>query len=123
QYSMDGEQVRPDGADVGDAVPRSRVHWNDVRRKKNCRPGLACFVQEGVELLLDQRVEPARRLVEDQKLGPVHEGQHDAELLLVAAGVFPVAAAEVEVESFGEGAHELEVRAAAHAAEIGDNLR
>jgi len=40
-----------------------------------------------------------------------------------AAGVFPVAAAEVEVESFREHADEPHVRAAAHAAEVGHDLR
>src|SRR5437773_3979495 len=94
----------------------------DVRRKKGRRARIAGLTKQLVELLLVQRVEAAGRLVEDEQLRPVHEGEHDAELLLVAARVFAKAAAEVQVEAFGDVAHDLGVGAAAHASEVGDHL-
>src|SRR5438128_4774655 len=94
----------------------------DVRRKKNRRAIIAGFAQKQVELLLVQRVEATGGLVEDQQVGPVHEREHDRELLLVAARVLAKTPAEVELESLGEGMHLPRVDAAAHTAQIGNHL-
>ena len=47
-------------------------------------PVAAASRTSSAELVLQQRVEPARRLVEDEQLGTVHERLHEPELLAVA---------------------------------------
>ncbi len=73
---MEVLQVRdpdePAGAKDSDPVADMLDLGEDMRRK------------ELVELLLVQRIEPARRLVEDEEIGLVHEGEQDSELSLVA---------------------------------------
>src|SRR4029077_746158 len=81
-----------------------------------------CLAHQCVELLLVQRVEAARRLVQDQQIGPVHEGQQDRELLLVSARVLAKPAAEVEVETLRDRADVALVHPSAHASEVGDDL-
>src|SRR5579859_1870555 len=94
----------------------------DVRGKEYRRATVSRFVQQAVELLLVERVEPAGGLVEDQQVRLVHESEKDAELLLVAAGVFAESAAQIEVETLGDVADRFLVEPAAHAAEEGDDL-
>ena len=48
------------------------------------RAGRRGLAHEQAELVLQQRIEPARRLVEDEQLGTVHERLHEPELLAVA---------------------------------------
>src|SRR5439155_10913191 len=67
-------------------------------------------------------VKAARGLVQDQQLWAMHEGQQDAELLLVAARVLAKPAAEVEVETVRNVVHSLRVDATAHAAEVRDHV-
>jgi hypothetical protein len=43
-----------------------------------------CLPQQGLELVLHQRVQPRRRLVEHQQLRTVQESQHQADLLPAA---------------------------------------
>jgi hypothetical protein len=45
---------------------------------------LGVLAKEGVELALDERVEPAGRLVQDEEPGIGHEREHDGQLLAVA---------------------------------------
>src|SRR5438105_1134902 len=94
----------------------------NVRREKDRRAGIARFAQELIELLLVQGIEPARRLVEDEQVWPVHEREEDAELLLVAARVFAESSVEVKVEAFGDCAHAAPIHAAAHPAQICDDF-
>src|SRR5258708_2948662 len=119
-YLRDGhEAARPDDAHAVADVLDLR---EDVRRKEHCRATFSRFVQKLVELLLIERVEPAGGLVEDQQLRPVHESEEDAELLLVAAGVFAESPAQVEVEALRDVMHRFLVDAASHSAEEGDHL-
>jgi hypothetical protein len=48
----------------------------------------AGFADKGIELLRDQRVEARGGLVEHQQVRPVLQRDHQADLLLVALGVF-----------------------------------
>src|SRR5207248_6395458 len=105
-----------------DAIADMLDLGQDMRREKDRRAVVPGLAQQGVELLLVQRVEAAGRLVEDEKVRPVHEREHDRELLLVAARVFAKAPAEVEVEALGQLAHAPAVDAAPHAAQVGDDL-
>ena len=94
----------------------------DVRREErgaSLRDDLANELEEG---LLDQRVEPGRRLVEDQQVGPVLERDDQAHLLLVALGVLPEAAGWVEVEAGDEVGLVARVDAASEVAEVLDRL-
>ncbi|HVL97704.1 MAG TPA: hypothetical protein VM324_00210 [Egibacteraceae bacterium] len=62
---------------------------------------------------LEQWVEPACRLVEDEQLRTVHERLHDADLLLVALRQPADGPVEVEVEALSEGSDPVGARAAA----------
>src|SRR5712691_12291320 len=94
----------------------------DVRGKKDRGTAVARFAQQLVELLLVQGIEPARRLVEDEQVGPMHERKQDPELLLVAARVLAKSSVEVEVKALGDGAHVAPIHAAPHPAQVGDHL-
>ncbi len=64
---------------------------------------VARLAHHGEELALDERVEAAGRLVEHEELGPVHEGLHEPELLLVALGEGAHRAGEVQTQALREG--------------------
>src|SRR4029077_9605388 len=113
---------QPARADDADAVAYVLDLGKDVRRKEDCRPIFASVGDQVEELLLVQRVEAAGRLVEDEQRGLMHESEDDAELSLVAAGVFAVPAAEVEAEAVGQAAYDLEVRATPQRSEVSDHL-
>ena len=67
-----------------------------------CDPLPVASPQQVGELLLHQRVEARRGLVEHDKLGPMHERLHNAHLLPVAAGERPDRPVEVEGEAIRE---------------------
>ncbi len=54
------------------------------------------------ELALDERVEPAGRLIEHQQFGSMHEGLDETHLLLVALRQRPHRSAEIDVEAGSE---------------------
>lgn len=58
---------------------------------------------EVVDLLLDERVEPRGRLVEDEEGGLAHERLDQSDLLAVSLGQGPEGPVDVEVEPFGQG--------------------
>ena len=93
-----------------------------VRREKDGRSRRFHFADEPLKRLLIERVETARRLVEDQQARAVHESQHQSQLLLVATRVLAKAPAEVELQPLGELLDARRVDAAAHPAEVRDNL-
>src|SRR5436190_15503789 len=71
-------------ADDGHAVARALDLREDVARQKD-GPALGLgLADDGIERLLDERVEARRRLIEDQQLRPVLERDHEPDLLLVA---------------------------------------
>ena len=61
-------------------------------------PFFSRLFDHAVELLLIQRIESARRLIEDEDTGPVHESLDEDHLPLVARRVLAKLAAGVEVE-------------------------
>ena len=64
----------------------------DVAGEEDRRASLHSLAQGHEERLLDERVEPAGGLIEDEQLGPVLERDDHADLLLVALGVLLEAA-------------------------------
>ena len=71
-------------------------------REKDGPPFLPHLVEQGVELVLDERVETGRGLVQDQQVRPVHERLDEGDLALVARRELPYLAREVARQSFGE---------------------
>ena len=68
---------QPAGADDADAVGDVLHLVERVRREEDGAAVGGGLAQQRPELGLEQRVEPARRLVEDSELGPVHERLHE----------------------------------------------
>ena len=79
---------------------------------------LALLGDERDGLLLHQRVQAARRLVEDQQLGLVEGGLHEADLLAVATRQLAQRAVEVRLEALGQRVRAADAAQAAQAAEI-----
>ena len=73
--------------------------WLD---RKTVRPSALASRTQLVERLLDERIEPGRRFVEDEQLGAVLEGDDQPDLLLVALRVLLELARRVEVEAFDQ---------------------
>src|SRR5258708_1647048 len=113
---------QPARSDDADAVAQVLDLGKDVRGKEDRGSILASFGGQVEELLLVEGVEATGRLVEDEQWWLVHERDDDPELPLVAAGVFAIAAAEVEAESFGQVAYDLEIRAATQRTQVRDHL-
>ena len=115
EYDLDavrphaGELIQlPDGREV--AVPHDRYAiadmldlGEDMRRDEDRRAVAAGVTNQPVELLLVQRIEPARRLVEDEQGGLRRKREKERQLLLVAVRVLAVLATEIEVETFRDG--------------------
>ena len=70
------------------------------------------LADEPLELVLHQRIEAGGRLVEDQQLGPVHERQHQADLLPVALRQLPRRTIENDLEALDQlvGVRRIAVR-------------
>src|SRR5947208_16348467 len=81
--------------------------------------GLAHHVEEG---LLQQRVQPAGRLVEDEQFRLVHERLYHADLLPVALGQAADLRGQVEVEPPGQRGDPLAGYPAAQVAQVGQQL-
>src|SRR2546423_6079836 len=109
-------------ADDPDPVAHMLDLGEDVRGKKDGCTRVTRFADHRVELLLIQRIEPTGRLIEDQQLWPVHETDHNGELLLVAARVLAKALPQVEAESGADLFDKLRVDAAAQTSDVGDHF-
>ena len=118
--ALDGQQAPlvDHGDPVGDVL-ELREH---VRAEEDREPVCAGLAHELVEGLLEDRVQPARRLVEHHELGPVLEGLHDPDLLLVALRELPGRAVERQVEAAGQRPGGGEVAHALEAAEERERL-
>jgi hypothetical protein len=103
---LDGDQAPV--ADDRDAVAQTLDLVEVVRGQKDRRAALALLGHDLVELLLHERIQPARRLVEDQQLGRVKQGLDEADLLAVAARQMPHRPVEVGGEALGELARAAE---------------
>ena len=61
------------------------------------------LADHGKEFLLDEGVQPARRFVQHQQFGIMHEGLDEPQLLLVALGELAGVPAQVQAQPFGQG--------------------
>ena len=75
--------------------------------RKTVRPSARASNDHLLELVLIQRIQPARRLVEDQHARAVHERLDQSHLLLVAVRVVPEPPAGVEVEPRDAAARDM----------------
>ena len=104
---------------IADAVTRLLDLGQDVRRQEN-GPALGLgLADDAVEYLLDERVQARRRLVEEQQVGPVLEGDDQPDLLLVALRVLAELARRVHVQARDQV---LLVRLVDAAAQVGEVL-
>ena len=101
--------------DDGDAVDDALHFVELVGGQEHGPPFGDRLAHESRELVLHQRIEAGGGLVEDQQFRPVHEGQHDADLLPVAFGERAHGAVQDDVEPFDEVVEEGAVAHAAHA--------
>ena len=97
---LDGDQpALPDDADaVADALDLVEV----VRGEEDRRAAVAVLGDDGEELLLHERVQARRRLVEDEQLRLVEERLDEPDLLAVAARELAQRPVEVRLEALGE---------------------
>ena len=86
------------------------------------RPSALGLADQLVERLLDERIEPGGRLVEDEQLGSVLERDDEPDLLLVALRVLLELARCVEVEALDQRGLVGGVDAAAQVGEVLDRL-
>ena len=73
------------------------------------------LADQPLELVLQQRIQPGGRLVEHQQFGPVHEREHQPDLLPVALRQCPYRAVQLDAEPFDELVAIARGRHAAHA--------
>ena len=79
--------------------------------------------EQRVETLLDERVEPCDRLVEDQQLGLVHERLNQAELLAVTGRELPHRASELRAEALGQLIAQAPVHTSAQVGQVVEHRR
>ena len=89
-----------------------------VGREEHGGAGRPRLAHQLVELLLVQGVEPAAGFVEHQQPRPVHEGEQDPELSLVAGRVLTELETEVQVQPLGDLLHPRLVHAAPQRPEV-----
>ena len=80
--------------------------------RKTVAPAFDPLADDLEDGLLVQRVETARRLVEKEQFGVVHERKHERELLLVALGELLHALRGVELQALDEVGRRRRLRAA-----------
>ena len=95
-------ELQPSLPDRGDPIGHVLHLGEHVRGEEHRAAVVHPFAQERVEGLLHQRVEPGRRLVEDEQLGPVEEGEDDPDLLAVALRERPYRTVELELQAAGD---------------------
>ena len=93
------QTARPDDAD---AVGRVLDLVEGVGREEDGAAVGGGLAEQRAHLRLQERVEPARRLVEHGQLGLVHERLHDPDLLPVAARQLPDRAVQLDAEPLAE---------------------
>ena len=78
---------------------RDALHFVEfVGREEDGRPGAYQFTHQTFELVLHQRVKSRCRLVEDDQLRSMHDGEQDADLLPIALGQRASGPLEVDLE-------------------------
>ncbi len=115
-----------DGADLDQETLADDPHpvggllhlGEDVGGEEDRRPVGHRLAEDAEERLLDERVQARRRLVEQEQLGAVLEGDDEGDLLLVALAVLLELARRVEVEALDEAGLVGGVDAAAQVGEV-----
>ena len=95
---MMSRPILDDGQAIDDALYLVEL----VGRQEDGSPFGDRLPNEPRELVLHERVEPGGRLIEYQQLRPMHEGQHDADLLPVPFREGPHRAIKDDVEPLDE---------------------
>ena len=109
-------------ADDGHPVARPLDLGQDVAGQEDGPALGARLAHQLVERLLDERIEPGCRFVEDEQLGAVLEGDDQPDLLLVALGVLLEPPRRVEIEALDQRGLVGRVDAAAQVGEVLDGL-
>src|SRR3990170_2904828 len=113
---------QPSLADDRDPVTGLLDLAQDVAGEEG-RPTLGDQLAEGPEeALLDERVEAGRRLVEEEELGAMLEGNDEADLLLVPLRVLFEPARRVEVEALDQRCLVRAIHATAKVGEVLERL-
>jgi hypothetical protein len=89
---------QPSGADDSDAIGRVLHLVERVGREEDGATVGRSLAQERSHFRLQQRVEPAGRLVEHDERRPVHERLHDPDLLAIAPRELPDRTVEHHLE-------------------------
>ena len=89
-------------ADDGHAVTGAVDLVDDVRGQEYRAPIGLRLAHDLEELLLDERIEAGRRLIEDQQVRLVLKSDDQADLLLVPLRVLLEPSARVEIEAFDQ---------------------
>jgi hypothetical protein len=93
-----------------------------VGREEDRGAGRASLGDHLQELVLHQRIESARRLVEDQQVGSRHEGQEEGDLSSIARGQVPGRPVEVDLEARRDRFHGCRIDPAAEPCDRADEL-
>ena len=93
-----------------------------MRRDEDRGPTGSRVANQTVELLLVQRIESARGLVEDEQRRLRREREEEGELLLVPVRVLAVLATEIEIESFRDRLDVAVAHVAAKTRDVGHDL-
>ena len=94
----------------------------DVGGQESGGTALFCLGHHQEELLLVQRIQSARRLVQNQQLRLVHESLHQPHLQLIAPGIFAKLLAQVELQPLCDALDSRVISPASQVAEIDENL-
>ena len=73
-----------------------------VRRQEDGATLPGELAQQPLELVLHKWIEPARRFIEDDQVGPMHEGLHETDLLAVALRQLMDRPIELDLEPLDE---------------------
>ena len=111
--------------------PRRRIATRSATRstsdsvwdeRKIVRPCAVTSASSSWKLVLHQRIESRDRFVEDEQLGLMHEGLHEAELLTVAGGELPDRPIELGAETIGELVTDAPVDAAVQRRQVVEHV-
>ena len=116
------DRDKPALADDADAVADPLDLVEVVRGQKDRAAAVAVLGDDGVELLLHDRVKAARRLVEDEQLGVVEKRLDEADLLAVAARELAERSGQVGLEALGEWLGEAETLEPAQGGDVREQL-
>ena len=100
--SIDATSTSDAGAEDADPGAELLDLREDVRREEHRLPAVRRLGDAATELLLHQRIEPARRLVQQQHVRSRRERCDERDLLAVALRVRAGALVELEVEPLDE---------------------